>query len=105
MRIPILAANWKMHKTVQEALAFVQTVREPLGKIRGVETAIILESPLRELFQYAVADTQKDRVLATSHPLDLTALIAIHNACLSADLPVVFCGLFWPQHLPRSEER
>ena len=40
MRTPILAGNWKMHKTITEALDFVNAVKEPLGEITGVGKAI-----------------------------------------------------------------
>lgn len=40
MRTPFLAGNWKMYKTIAEALAFVDAVKEPLGKIDGVDKAI-----------------------------------------------------------------
>ena len=37
MRKPILAGNWKMNKTVAEALDLVTALKEPLSKIQGVE--------------------------------------------------------------------
>lgn len=40
MRIPILAGNWKMNKTIPEALEFVSAVREPLAAVRQVEVAV-----------------------------------------------------------------
>jgi len=40
MRMPILAGNWKMHKTVAESLAFVQAARGPLEAVVGVENVI-----------------------------------------------------------------
>src|SRR5574341_1279917 len=40
MRTPILAGNWKMHKTIVEALDFVGAVRGPLAEIAGVDKAI-----------------------------------------------------------------
>ncbi len=40
MRTPILAGNWKMHKTIAEALDFVHAVKEPLAAIDGVEKAV-----------------------------------------------------------------
>jgi triosephosphate isomerase len=42
MRTPILAANWKMHKTIGEAIAFAQAF-VPL--VRGVATAEIVVAP------------------------------------------------------------
>ena len=40
MRIPILAGNWKMHKTIAEALELVNAVKEPLDSLTGVEKAV-----------------------------------------------------------------
>ncbi len=40
MRTPFLAGNWKMHKTVAEALELAEALKGPLGEIGGVEKAI-----------------------------------------------------------------
>src|SRR5690349_20958764 len=40
MRTPLLAGNWKMNKTVNEALEFVKDSREHLAEVRDVEKAI-----------------------------------------------------------------
>src|SRR5262245_54496288 len=40
MRTPIIAGNWKMYKTIPEALQFVEAVKEPLKAYPGVEKAI-----------------------------------------------------------------
>jgi len=40
MRTPILAGNWKMYKTVSEALDFVKAVKDPLGEVKGVEKVV-----------------------------------------------------------------
>jgi triosephosphate isomerase len=39
-RIPLLAGNWKMHKTVPEAVELVAGLRERLDKLTGVEIAV-----------------------------------------------------------------
>jgi len=41
MRTPIIAGNWKMHKTVQESVALVREMRRGLSDISGVEKVII----------------------------------------------------------------
>lgn len=55
MRTPILAGNWKMHKTIAEACDFVNTVKRPLGEITGVEKAVcssfVALVPLSEVLQ------------------------------------------------------
>jgi triosephosphate isomerase len=40
MRTPIMAGNWKMYKTVSEALEFARSVKEPLASVKGVEKVI-----------------------------------------------------------------
>jgi triosephosphate isomerase len=40
MRIPLLAGNWKMYKTVTEAVEFVRGLKEALAGIQGVEVAV-----------------------------------------------------------------
>lgn len=47
MRIPLMAANWKMHKTVGEALAFVETFLPLVRGVDGVE--IVLAPPFTAL--------------------------------------------------------
>ncbi|NHM28816.1 triose-phosphate isomerase [Desulfofundulus sp. TPOSR] len=40
MRIPLLAGNWKMYKTVTEAVEFVRGLKEALAGVQGVEVAV-----------------------------------------------------------------
>ena len=40
MRIPIIAGNWKMNKTIAEAVELVETIKGPLAKITGVEKVV-----------------------------------------------------------------
>ncbi len=40
MRLPIVAANWKMHKTAAEAVAFVEDFLPRVARVRGVEIVI-----------------------------------------------------------------
>ncbi len=40
MRIPIIAGNWKMHKDVQEAVSFIEKVKNQLPPADQLETAI-----------------------------------------------------------------
>ena len=40
MRTPIIAGNWKMHKTIAEATALVREMRRELNAIKGVEKVI-----------------------------------------------------------------
>jgi triosephosphate isomerase (TIM) len=40
MRTPIIAGNWKMHKTVGEAVSFVEALRPRVESLPGVEVVI-----------------------------------------------------------------
>ena len=40
MRIPFVAANWKMHKTVSEAVTYVEMFHDQAQKISGVEITL-----------------------------------------------------------------
>jgi triosephosphate isomerase len=40
MRTPIIAGNWKMHKTIDEATALVREMRRELQDIEGVEKVV-----------------------------------------------------------------
>src|SRR5262245_48555047 len=42
MRIPFIAANWKMHKTVHEAVVFVKEFR---GMVKDVDDVEIVVAP------------------------------------------------------------
>lgn len=53
MRKPFVAANWKMHKTVREALVWAETLRRRLEAVRGVE--IVAAPPFTALHPVAAA--------------------------------------------------
>ena len=40
MRTPIIAGNWKMNKTADEAVAFVEQIREGLNATSGVDIVL-----------------------------------------------------------------
>ena len=40
MRTPILAGNWKMNKTADEAVAFVREIRFALNQIEAVDVVV-----------------------------------------------------------------
>jgi triosephosphate isomerase len=42
MRIPIIAGNWKMHKTINEAVQFVSDIK---GKIQGTDVEVVICAP------------------------------------------------------------
>ncbi|HOD73581.1 MAG TPA: triose-phosphate isomerase [Candidatus Bipolaricaulis anaerobius] len=41
MRTPLVAANWKMHKTIPEARAYLERLLELVGRDPGVEVVVI----------------------------------------------------------------
>lgn len=42
MRIPIIAGNWKMHKTINEAVQFVNDIKE---KVQGTDVEVVICAP------------------------------------------------------------
>ena len=40
MRTPIIAGNWKMHKTIAEAVQLARGIREEVGQIEGVDVVL-----------------------------------------------------------------
>jgi triosephosphate isomerase len=40
MRKPIIAGNWKMHKTVEEAVEFARSIRRDLNNIDGADSVV-----------------------------------------------------------------
>ena len=40
MRKPIIAGNWKMHKSVGEAIDFVTRLQNEIGRVQGVEVVV-----------------------------------------------------------------
>ncbi len=62
MRTPIIAGNWKLNKTIDEALAFVRDLKPALSKAANVE--IILAPPFTALSVLAEALTDSPVLLA-----------------------------------------
>jgi len=40
MRTPIIAGNWKMNKTIEEAVRLVREMRSELNKVPGVDKVL-----------------------------------------------------------------
>ena len=53
MRIPFIAANWKMHKTVIEATTYAATFRERMNQVRNAE--VVVAPPFTALHAVAAA--------------------------------------------------
>ena len=58
MRTPLIAGNWKMHKTLAEARELVAGLSDGLANIRGVEVLICPPYPLLFPMAKAVASTR-----------------------------------------------
>ncbi len=56
MRVPLVAANWKMHKTVQEAVFFVKELRSLVKDVSDVE--IVVAPPFTAI--HAAADAARN---------------------------------------------
>ncbi|MFA4885650.1 MAG: triose-phosphate isomerase [Desulfotomaculaceae bacterium] len=57
-RRPIIAGNWKMHKTITEALALVLEIKEAVASLDGVE--VVVCPPFTAIAQVAEALTGTD---------------------------------------------
>src|SRR6266545_8112717 len=55
-----------------------------------------LESSLEKLLHDPIAGGYKEHILPLGYPLDLAALVAVHNSRVVANLPVIFCCLLRP---------
>jgi triosephosphate isomerase (TIM) len=62
MRTPFIAANWKMHKTVSEAVVFIKEFRNIMKSGGGVE--IVVAPPFTAL--HAVADAARNSVVGVA---------------------------------------
>ncbi len=54
MRTPFIAGNWKMHKTIEEAVALVTELRELLAGVEGIEVAVCPPFPALEAVRRAL---------------------------------------------------
>src|SRR5512142_3130648 len=70
MRTPLVAANWKMHKTVEEARSLVYAMSARLREIKGVE-----------------------KVLCPPFP----ALLAVHALLEGSDLALGAQNMYWEE--------
>lgn len=54
MRTPFIAGNWKMHKTIPEAVALVTDLRARLDSVQGIEVAVCPPFPALEAVRRAL---------------------------------------------------
>ena len=62
MRIPFIAANWKMHKTVHESVVFVKEFRSMVKDIDDVE--IVVSPPFTAV--HAVAEAARNTTVGVA---------------------------------------
>jgi triosephosphate isomerase (TIM) len=62
VRVPLIAANWKMFKTVQESVTFIKELRSLVKDLSGVE--IVLAPPFTAI--HSVADAARNTNVAVS---------------------------------------
>ncbi len=55
MRTPFIAGNWKMHKTIAEAVALVQELRAALAGVEGCDVAVCPPAPALSPVREALA--------------------------------------------------
>jgi triosephosphate isomerase (TIM) len=65
MRTPFIAANWKMHKTVHEAVVFVKELRSMVKDIEDVE--IVVAPPFTAIHAVAEAARNTNVAVAGQH--------------------------------------
>jgi triosephosphate isomerase len=58
MRTPIIAGNWKMNKTLAQAVELVQAMKDPLGEIAGVEKVVCPPFVCLPAVQEAIGDAE-----------------------------------------------
>ena len=52
MRKPIIAGNWKMNKTLSEAVSFVEEVKGQIPAASAVDASLLSSSILRAFSSY-----------------------------------------------------
>jgi triosephosphate isomerase len=68
MRVPIIAANWKMHKQVGEALRFSEELALRIQDLEGVEVVLAPPFTALERLKEAIAPTQIQLAAQNVHP-------------------------------------
>ena len=65
MRTPVIAGNWKMNKTVGEAVALVHAIRDGLGEVN--KSQVVLAPPFTALSSVAVEIRDTPLILAAQN--------------------------------------
>jgi triosephosphate isomerase len=86
VRTPILAANWKMHLTVGEALAFAAAFLPQVADVEGVEVAIAPPFGALDALGRALAGSRVKLAAQNVHPEPKGAFTGEISAPMLADL-------------------
>jgi triosephosphate isomerase len=86
MRVPIVVANWKMHKTVGEAIAFVEALAPRVQDLEGTEIVVAPPFPALESLRGAVSGTPIALAGQNVHPEPEGAFTGEVSATMLADV-------------------
>lgn len=94
MRIPIVAANWKMYKTIPEARAYLQRLIERVGQDSGVEVVVFPSFTALPAATEVLVGTPIALGAQNGHPEEAGAFTGEVSVVQVADLGVryVLCG-------------
>jgi triosephosphate isomerase len=87
-RTPLIAGNWKMHKTEREAVQFAGALRERLAAARGVEVAICAPYTALKALGQAVAGSPLQVYAENMHQEDKGAYTGEVSAPMLTELGV-----------------
>jgi len=94
VRVPIVAANWKMYKTISEARAYLKRLVELIGSDSAVELVVLPSFTALPAAARTVAGTPIGLGAQTAHPQDQGAFTGEVSVAQVADLGAryVLCG-------------
>lgn len=90
MRIPIIAGNWKMHKTAAEAVQFVESIKE---QVKGTDVEVVLCTPYTLLYpvKEAIQGTNIKLSAQNMHWEDQGAYTGEVSPLMLKELGVEYC--------------
>lgn len=90
MRIPIIAGNWKMHKTAAEAVQFVERIKE---QVQGTDVEVVLCTPYTLLHpvKEAIQGTNIKLAAQNMHWEDQGAYTGEVSPIMLKELDVEYC--------------
>lgn len=90
MRIPIIAGNWKMHKTIDEAVQFVKDIKD---EVRGTDVEVVICAPFTLLLplKEAIKDTNIKLGAQNMHWEDQGAFTGEISPVMLKDIGVDYC--------------